>query len=194
MLETIDELDGALERLAAAGFELPNGFVNHSAMACEALGVIGYEDRIAAWAHRFARIGGTVVPAAPSRQFDWAGRLGDYDRLPEWIGLFQMAIAADGWPAVIETWVPRLLPGLGAKLFHGAIRTAHGVRAIATADTAPRREELARALGYWAARYRPAHPARANLPEDSPDDIGNEDPILAAPFLNAARTVTGRGI
>jgi hypothetical protein len=83
MLETIDELDEALERLAAAGFELPNGFVNHGAMACEALGVIGYNDRIDAWAQRFARIGVTVVPVAPPQQFDWAGRLGDYDRLPE---------------------------------------------------------------------------------------------------------------
>jgi hypothetical protein len=50
--------------------------------------------------------------------------------------------------------VPRPLPALGTALFHGAIRTAHAVRAIDTADIPPRRAELARALGYWAARYR----------------------------------------
>jgi len=33
-------------------------------------------------------------------------------------------------------------------------RTAHAVRAIDAVDTPPRRSELARALGYWAARYR----------------------------------------
>ncbi|HET6186849.1 MAG TPA: hypothetical protein VFE59_07590 [Trebonia sp.] len=51
----------------------------------------------------------------------------------------------DGWPAVVQTWVPRLMPGLRTALFHGAIRTAHAVRAIDAADTEPRRGELARA-------------------------------------------------
>ena len=49
---------------------------------------------------------------------------------------------------------PRLLPGLATALFHGAIRTGHAARAVAAADTEARREELARALGYWAARWR----------------------------------------
>jgi len=60
---------------------------------------------------------------------------------------------------VVATWVPRLMPALRTALFHGAIRTAHAVRAIDTTDTPPRRGELARALGYWAARYREGQPA-----------------------------------
>jgi hypothetical protein len=51
------------------------------------------------------------------------------------------------------------MPALRTALFHGAIRTAHAVRAIDAVDTPPRRGELARALGYWAARYRPGQPA-----------------------------------
>ena len=69
------------------------------------------------------------------------------------------AIDGDGWPAVVATWVPRLMPALRTALFHGAIRTAHAVRAVDAVDTPPRRGELARALGYWAARYREGQPA-----------------------------------
>jgi hypothetical protein len=66
-----------------------------------------------------------------------------------------MEIADDGWPEVVEIWVPRLVPAMATVLFHGVIRVGHAVRAIQAADTSARREELARALGYWAARYRP---------------------------------------
>jgi hypothetical protein len=37
MSEITSSLDEAFEQMAAASFELPNGFVNHGAMACEAL-------------------------------------------------------------------------------------------------------------------------------------------------------------
>jgi hypothetical protein len=36
MSDTAPGLDEASERMAAASFELPNGFVNHGAMACQA--------------------------------------------------------------------------------------------------------------------------------------------------------------
>src|SRR5207247_2474970 len=82
-----------------------------------------------------------VVPAG----LEWPQALGDYLRLPEWIGYFTQAIDDDGWPAVVATWVPRLMPALRTALFHGAIRTAHAVRAVDAVDTPPRRGELARA-------------------------------------------------
>jgi hypothetical protein len=65
---------------------------------------------------------------------------------------------------VVAAWVPRLMPALRTALFHGAIRTAHAVRAIDAVDTPPRRGELARALGYWAARYREGQPASPLAP------------------------------
>ena len=157
--DTAPALDEAFERMAAASFELPNGFVNHGVMACEALAMLDCAGDIDSWARRFARAGGASVdPVVPSG-FEWRQALGDYQRLGEWIGYFTQAIDDDGWPAVVATWVPRLMPALRTALFHGAIRTAHAVRAIDAADTAPRRGELARALGYWAARYREGQPA-----------------------------------
>jgi hypothetical protein len=44
--------------MAAASFELPNGFVNHGAMACEALAMLDCTGDIDSWARRFARAGG----------------------------------------------------------------------------------------------------------------------------------------
>ena len=52
MSDTTPALDEAFERMAAASFELPNGFVNHGAMACEALAVLDCADDIDSWARR----------------------------------------------------------------------------------------------------------------------------------------------
>ena len=159
MSDTTPALDEAFERMAAASFELPNGFVNHGAMACEALAVLDCTDDIDSWARRFAGAGGASVDPVVPAGFEARQALGDYHRLPEWIGYFTRAIDEDGWPAVVATWVPQLMPALPTALFHGAIRTAHAVRAIDAVDTQPRRGELARALAYWAARYREGQPA-----------------------------------
>ena len=168
MSDTTPALDEAFERMAVASFELPNGFVNHGAMACEALAMLDCTADIDSWARRFAGVGGASVEPVVPAGFEWRQALGDYRRLPEWIGYFTQAIDDDGWPAVVAAWVPRLMPALRTALFHGAIRTAHAVRAIDTVDTAPRRGELARALGYWAARYREGQPAS---PLPPPGDV-----------------------
>jgi hypothetical protein len=159
MITTSTTLDEAFERLSAAGFELPNGFINHGPMACEVLAAVGCDEAIEGWAWRFAHTGGTAVDPVAPVDFEWPSELGSYRRLPEWIGYFERSIAEFGWPTVVEVWVPRLMPALSVALFHAAIRTAHAVRAIDAVDTEPRRAELARALGYWAARFAPGEPA-----------------------------------
>jgi hypothetical protein len=186
MSDTTPALDEAFERMAAASFELPNGFVNHGAMACEALAMLDCTEDIDSWARRFARVGGASVDPVTPAGFEWQQALGDYRRLPEWIGYFARAVDDDGWPAVVATWVPQLMPALRTALFHGAIRTAHAVRAIDAADTAPRRGELARALGYWAARYRAGKPAS---PPGRADDLASTQPRAGDP----ARTLDHAG-
>jgi len=151
--EASTALDEAFEQIAFAGFELPNGFVNHGAMACEALAALGVEDELSKWARRFGGLG-TAVAARTSTSFEWRQGLGDYRALPVWIGYFEGAIGEEGWSQVVGRWVPRLMPAMSTVLFHGMIRVAHAVRAIEAADSSARREELARALAYWAARYR----------------------------------------
>src|SRR5690348_7022050 len=88
MSDTTPALDDAFERMAAASFGLPNGFVNHGAMPCEALAMLDCTGDIDSWARRFAGAGGASVgPVVPAR-FEWRQALGDYHRLPEWIGYF----------------------------------------------------------------------------------------------------------
>ena len=107
-------------------------------MACEALAMLDCAGDIEAWARRFARAGGVRVAPVASAGFEWRQALGAYGRLPEWIGYFGRAIDDQGWAGVAGTWVPRLMPALRTALFHGAIRTAHAVRAIAAAGCRPR--------------------------------------------------------
>ena len=196
MSETSSLLDEAFERLASSGFELPNGFVNHGPMACEALAALDCDDEIAAWAGRFSRRGEVVDPVVPA-QFAWDDALGDYTQLPQWIGFFEQVIDDDGWPTAVSTWVPRLMPALAVALFHGAIRSAHAIRAVAAVETGPRRAELARALGYWAARYRPGEaPWPAEAPDDFVTAVGREGAhaarhYLARPDIFSLHGVTG---
>jgi hypothetical protein len=177
-------LDEAFERMAASSaFELPNGFVNHGPMGCEALGALGLDDQIDAWARRFERVPGPAVQPVPAPGLDWKEALGDYRLLPEWIGHFQAAIDEDGWSEVISVWVPRLLPALSAKLFHGIIHVGHALRALTVADTPARRTELARALGYWAARYQPGQP----MVDSETEPVDDLRPAVAAAAGYAAR-------
>ncbi len=184
---TTEALDDALDRMARLDFELANGFVNHGPMACEALATLGCNDHIAGWANWFVEhVDRGPDPVHPSRGGEdrWTDALGDYARLPEWIGYFQHALATDGWPAVVERWVPLLMPALSTALFHGAIRTAHAVRAITVVENRPRREELARSLGYWAARYRPgASPAAPVVVEDTRAAVAGEAARAARHYL-----------
>lgn len=182
--ETSTVLDEAFERMAAvSAFELPNGFVNHGPMAVEALAALGLEDRIDEWARRFERVPGPAVTGVPAPDLDWPDALGRYDRLPEWIGHIQWAVDAHGWAEVVEVWVPRLMPALSARLFHGAIHVGHAVRALTVADTPARRTELARALGYWAARFQPGQP----LPPAAPDFDGQLRSAVVGAAARASR-------
>jgi hypothetical protein len=164
-------LDEAFDRVSALDFEIPNPFVNHGPMACEALSVLGYDPVIHDWVERFeANMDPARQRLAPpwSRDFEWEARLGDHRLLPEWMGYFERAIGEEGWQLVAATWVPRLMPGLVSALFHGVIRTSHAVRAILTADTPARRSELARALGNWAVWFGPGQRIETAPPPGDP--------------------------
>src|SRR5258706_4744897 len=93
MSDTTPALDEAFERMAAASFELPNGFVNHGAMACEALAVLDCADDIDSWACRFAGAGGASVDPVVPAGFEWRQALRGYRRLPA--GIRELTPATD---------------------------------------------------------------------------------------------------
>ncbi len=146
---------------------------------------LGREEDIDSWARWFALPSGNGVDPVAPHSFEWFDALGIYERLPEWIGYFDARIASDGWPTVVGEWVPRLFPGLAVALFHGEIRVAHAVRAIEASDTTSRRQELARSLGYWAARFRPGEPAGG-------DPAGNATNEVLAVAAQSARRYLAR--
>ena len=153
MQTSVAVLDNALDRVSALDFEIPNPFVNHAPMACEALVALGFEGSVNDWVQTFeASMGQAVQPVTPKwgSDFEWKDVVGDYRLLPEWMGYFDRAVDDDGWRSVVSVWVPRFMPGLVAALFHGVIRTAHAVRALERIDTPSRRAELSRALANWA--------------------------------------------
>jgi hypothetical protein len=164
-------LDEAFDRVSALDFEIPNPFVNHGPMACEALTTLGFESELPEWVEHFeTTMHRAIEPVTPTwgQEFPWQDFLGDHLLLPEWMGFFGRAIDNEGWPDVVRTWVPRLMPGLVSALFHGVIRTSHAVRAIEVEDTRSRRAELARALGNWAVLFAPGQPHEESVTTDDP--------------------------
>jgi hypothetical protein len=186
MRTSVSGLDEALDRVSALDFEPPVRFVNHAPMACEVLETLGFEAVFDEWVRRFeASMVEAVRPVVPRwlSDFEWEGLLGDRRILPEWVGYFEWAIADEGWPSVVEVWVPRLMPGLAAALFHGVIRTSHAVRAIERADTPSRRTELARALGNWATWFS----VDRSVEETESAGVGDPARDAAAVAADAAR-------
>ena len=151
MTTPTDVLDAAFDRLGRWGFDDPGGYVNHGPMVCEALDALGRPAEVDSWSRQDT--GTPPVDPVEPRRFVWTEALGDPTRAGEWMGHFERAVADQGWAPVLHEWLPRLLPGLGVALFHGAIRCAHAARAIEAADTPARRAELVRSLGYWAALF-----------------------------------------
>jgi hypothetical protein len=189
MRTTVPSLDGALVRVSALEYPPPVPYVNHGPMACEALATLGFEASLDEWVLAFESALEAAAPAeAPDwgAEFGWQDALGDRRLLPQWLGYFERAVGHDGWSTVVATWVPRLMPGLAAALFHGVIRTSHAVRAIDAADTGPRREELARALATWAAWFQPGHEAVAGTSPLGPRHSAPEAAALIA--ASAARS------
>lgn len=121
-------VDEALERLHATADEYGGGLSNHGPMVVEALARLGAPDAIAGWCRRYE------------------GRLVDEDGPP-------LSPVAGDWRQVVTREATRLLPGAASAAGHGVIRVAHAVRLLESADTRPRRMELARALRYWKTTY-----------------------------------------
>ncbi len=146
--------DRALKALQGTGPELRNGAPNHAPMVVEALAAMGREDAVPQWIEGYRRrlAKGPETEAIIGADSETA--LGDFARVGEWQNLFHREIQESSWHEVLERWLPRLIPGSVATGTHGIIRCGHAARALENEVTPLRREELAAALAYCAARYR----------------------------------------
>src|SRR6478752_3827791 len=153
----MDAVLDALDRLRDTGPEYGGFLANHGPMAAEAMIRLGHAEQVPRWIARYrTRLAPRPAATARIQSSAWTEHVGDLRRLADWIDFFERRLAEEDWRAVLATWWPRLLPGAAASATHGIIRTAHAVRSLASSgDTDDLlTAELARGLGYWAARFQ----------------------------------------
>ncbi|MGP3987100.1 questin oxidase family protein [Streptomyces sp. 3N207] len=180
--DTTGTLDEALERLHTSGPEREGWLSNHAPMAVEALVRHGQAPVVHRWIDAYRdKLEDMPGQDSPVSESNWREALGDPRRLADWIRHFTHQVEEHPWQEVLALWWPRLLPGISASATHPVIRTGHAVRAL-LADggrTAPRRAELAHALGYWAARHS-VLPRIAHLPVEGSAEAGYDAvPLIA---------------
>jgi hypothetical protein len=147
-------LDEGLSRIAGTGPEFDGGMSNHAPMGAEALVRLGRADAVEHWLDDYlTRLDEAPAPNDRITDQTWRDALGAMRRVADWELYLRDQMTAEPWRDVLARWWPRLLPGLAAGATHGVIRTSHAARSLAAADTAQRRDELARGLAYWAAGY-----------------------------------------
>ena len=150
--ETSGQLEEALERVHATGPERLGRLTNHAPMVVEALAARGQAGAVHRWLDLYRyHLEDFPDRVAPVTDDNWAQALGDPRRAADWIDHFARALAERPWRAVLAEWWPRLLPGLYGGSPHPVIRVGNAVRTLESGENAPRRTELAHALGYWAA-------------------------------------------
>src|SRR5215831_4372486 len=158
-------LDEAYQRLHATGPEFDGWLSNHGPMAAEAMVRHGHADRVHPWLdgymrrlEEFPRGSGAIGPG-------WQDALGDPRRIADWTAYFRREVTGQPWRQALETWWPRLLPGVAAAATHGVIRVGHAVRALRQdGEDADHLTELAHGLAYWAARWQPVPGTPAGEP------------------------------
>jgi Questin oxidase-like len=144
------ELDRLLAKGRAFSAEFPLYLANHLPMMLVALHRLNASDeRLAQYfstyaeAHHLEPPQCSISPIIPE---DWTNALGDRDRETDYRNFFAGEIDRLGIERVIAAYLPRLLPGLAASATHGLMRFAYGVLRWDA-------QEIATALGYWAATF-----------------------------------------
>jgi hypothetical protein len=158
-------LDEAYQRLHATGPEFDGWLSNHGPMAAEAMVRHGRADRVHRWLDGYMRRLEDFPRGTGPIGTSWQEALGDPRRIADWTVYFRREVTEQPWRQALETWWPRLLPGVAAAATHGVIRVGHAVRALTQdGEDADHLTELAHGLAYWAARWQPVPGAPAPGP------------------------------
>jgi len=149
-------LDEAYLRLHDTGPEFDGWLSNHGPMAAEAMVRRGHAETVHRWLDVYVRRLEDFPRGTSPVGSDWREALGDPRRVADWTAYFRRELADQPWRQVLDTWWPRLLPGVAAAATHGVIRTGHAVRALMADGSDPAHvTELAHGLAYWAVRWQP---------------------------------------
>jgi hypothetical protein len=147
-------MEEALEMLAPYGGSYRGGLSNHGPMTVEALVALGRHDVVVGWVESYrGRLELSTALRERITEANWREALGASSRNGDWDQWFTNELAESPWREVLALWIPRLAPGIVAAGLHGVIRVGHAVCSLGVKETPLRIDELARALGYWAAEY-----------------------------------------
>jgi hypothetical protein len=140
----------------------------------------------------YAPTGGVPARQRPDR-LRLAGRAGRSRRIADWTAYFKHEVTRQPWRQALQTWWPRLLPGVAAAATHGVIRVGHAVRALTEdAEDADHLTELAHGLAYWAARWQPVPGAPATEPPLMTARAEAAQPTAAADALAGVPPITNQ--
>ena len=181
-------LDEAYQRLHATGPEFDGWLSNHGPMAAEAMVRHGHADRVHPWLDGYMRRLEEFPRGSGPIGSGWQDALGDPRRIADWTVYFRHEVTGQPWRQALDTWWPRLLPGVAAAATHGVIRVGHAVRALMQdGEDADHLTELAHGLAYWAARWQPVPgaPAAEPSPVTAPagGGPGAADALAAVPRI-----------
>jgi hypothetical protein len=159
-------------------------------MAAEAMARHGHADQVHRWLDVYMRRLEEFPRGSGPIGSGWQDALGDPRRIADWTAYFRREVTGQPWRQALETWWPRLLPGVVAAATHGVIRVGHAVRALVQdGEDADHLTELAHGLAYWAARWQPlpgvpaAEPPRVIVPTTAGEPV--EAGLAAAAALTA---------
>lgn len=181
-------LDEAYERFLHTGPEWgEDQLTNHGPMAAEVLVRRGHEAEVHGWIDAYIRRL-DELPSASDKitEETWREALGN-GRIGDWSAYLTQRVEEQPWREALNTWWPRLLPGIVAGATHGVIRTGHAVRTLLAGDESPAvLAELAHGLAFWAARSRSVPGAIAPAGELDAGDALGAMPRVAAQRGNIA--------
>jgi hypothetical protein len=179
-------LDEAYQRLHVTGPEFDGWLSNHGPMAAEAMVRHGHAGQVPRWLDGYMRRLEEFPRGTGPIGSDWQDALGDPRRIADWTGYFGREVTEQPWRQALDTWWPRLLPGVAAAATHGVIRVGHAVRALTQdSEDAEHLTELAHGLAYWAARWQPVPGAPGSLPDTGGEPVAAAEPFAAADLLDA---------
>ncbi|MEV5888278.1 questin oxidase family protein [Nonomuraea fuscirosea] len=182
-------LDEAYGRLHTTGPEFDGWLSNHGPMAVESMVRHGYGREVHRWLDTYVgRLDELPRGISPIEPVEWREALGDPSRLGDWLAYFDRELREQPWRAVLETWWPRLLPGIAAGATHGVIRTGHAIHALLRQEDERRLAELGQAHGYWAARWQAI--AGFDAPSGTP---GSKRAMTGSDTAGPERATTGSG-
>src|SRR5262245_2452002 len=111
MVTTLNEV---YERLHATGPEFGGYLSNHGPMAAEAMIRHGHGDQVGSWLDVYMRRLEEFPRGIGPIGTDWQKALGDIRRVADWTAFFGRELGERPWREVLNSWWPRLLPGVVA--------------------------------------------------------------------------------